>query len=178
MSSAGITKPKMIAVGVVLVFVIVLALAFQRQQPKDLGRLVVLKQEAVGSNFKVRLQWQRPNKRLAIGGDLFGKDETGTLWKLPWASIMSSAGWTESKQEFTLIAPGNSPARWFVETEVFEPIDGISKLSLRAQMSLTSKSLSPLRGDIGPFYRTLGTVRSDYITNAVPTSPTLLPPVH
>jgi hypothetical protein len=168
-------KPKalstgLIAVGVVLVLVIVVAFAFRRQQPRAVGILVVLKQEVVDFNCVVRLRWERPHKRLIIGADLFGKSETGTLWKVPWVASLTSAGWNETNQEVTLIAPSNSPPRWFVETEVFEPIKGISQAYLRARASLTSKSLSPLWEDIGPLLRTLGTVKSDYITNAVPSS--------
>ena len=163
MSSASITKLKMLAVGVVLVLVIVVVFVFQRQQPRALGKLVVYKQAVIGSDFLVQLRWERPDKLMSIGGNLIGKDETVTLWK-----VNSSAEYPYLDEvKLTFIAPSNSPARWFVETEVFEAVDGISKVFARVQMSLESKSLRPLRGTIA-YYRTLGTVRSDNITNAVP----------
>ncbi len=150
-----------------LIFLLVAVLAFERQRPRTLGKLVVVNQEVVGSQLKVRLRWDRPDKRFIIGADLVGKDETGTLWKIPFTSVMSNS-WDEAKQEFTLTAPSNSPPRWFVETEVFQPFEGLSKGILRVQICLESKSLSALREDIGPFFRTLGTLRSDYVTNTLP----------
>ncbi len=150
----------------VLLLVSVLAWAFHHQRPRALGRLVVLNQEVVGSEVKVRLRYDRPDNRFIIGADLLGKDETGTLWKVPFTSVMSN-GWDAASQEFTLTAPSNSPPRWFVETEVFQPFGRISKGMLRARICLSSKSLNALREDIGPFYHTLGTVKSSYITNAL-----------
>jgi hypothetical protein len=160
-SFPGKTKVEVLAVGIVLAVVILVAFSFRSPKPRALGRLVLLKQVVIGSDFAVRLRWERPDQRLGVGNDcLLGKDETGTLWKV-------SAGWDESKQELSFIAPTNTRPRWFVETEVFEPIKGISKAYLRAQLSLTSKNLSPLREDIGPFWRKVGTVKSDYITNTL-----------
>ena len=162
------TKLKMLAVGVVLVLVTVVVFVFQRHQPRNLGKLVVYKQAVVGSDFVVLLRWQRPDEQLTIEGNLFGKDETGTLWKVRTHSIMS-VGPDFLKQECTLIAPSNSPPRWFVETEILGPRDDISKVFFNARMSLESKSLRPFREDFARRrYRTIGTVRSDYITNAVP----------
>lgn len=165
----GLSKRSLI-VACLLILLLFAAFAFRYQRPRTLGKLVVLNQEVVGSELKVRLRYDRPDKHFIIGADLFGKDETGTVWKVPFTSVMSNR-WDEAKQEFTLTAPSNSPPRWFVETEVFQPFQGMSKVILRAQLCLSSKSLNALREDIGPFYRTLGMVRSGYITNTLPAFP-------
>ena len=164
----GHARLKLLTVGLLLLLAVVFVV-YQPQPPKSLGRLVFLEHGSTGSNDVVRVRWEQQDKRLTIGGSIFGADETGTLWEVPFASVLTN-GWDESKQELVLLVPTNAPARWFLESDVFEPIRGLPKLYIRARACLSSKSLSPLWEDIGLFYRTLGTVRSDYVTNLAPAS--------
>ena len=176
--------------GVVAVGAGVAGFVFFRESPKDVPRLVVLRQEQVNGQKVVVFRFDAPKRRKAYLRTMSALDvSTGMLRRPVYLAsdplqdlfVLQAP---QGASDFTLRPPPEVEAGQSKELHVLPPADGqwrlrcgatsedtgIRSLPIRVRQCWANKSLAPLRRrGFGVFLREI--IESELITNAVPPNP-------
>jgi len=157
----------LVAIVAIVVVVGVVGIILLREQPKELGRVVVAGQSEGLAGPVVALRFDAPTSNPVWMGKCRSRDAGGhMLHDPPEGTFPYQLVQTGDSVEFSLPAPHNG--RWFVEVEVWDESKGLDNLLQKARYSLKAKSLRHWTA-LTPWH-SLGWVKSELNTNAVPST--------
>ena len=157
-----------LAIVAIVVVAGVVGLIVFREDPKQLGRLLIVSQEAGLSNRVVRLRFEPLNNKQTMIGLLRLRDGTGAVLDFRPEEIGPRKwGVLTNSFEVSVMLPSSIAAGWFVEASLWERTEGFRMVLTRAKLCLQFRSLRPWRETKVSHHR-IGWVKSGPITNVVP----------